>query len=52
MHDNPEFLIAVAAAVHRTYRDRAARIEGQVPGYELKIGNDYFVMGEARPSAR
>jgi len=47
VHDNPEFLIAVAAAVHRTYRDRAARIEGQVPGYELHIGNDYFVMGEA-----
>jgi propionyl-CoA carboxylase alpha chain len=45
VHDNPEFLIAVAAAVHRAYRDRAARIEGQVPGYELKIGDDYFVMG-------
>jgi propionyl-CoA carboxylase alpha chain len=45
VHDNPEFLIAVAAAVHRTYRDRAARIEGQVPGYELKIGNEFFVMG-------
>jgi len=45
VHDNPEFLIALAGAVHRTYRDRAARIEGQVPGYELKIGSDYFVMG-------
>jgi propionyl-CoA carboxylase alpha chain len=45
VHDNPEFLIAVAAAVHRTYRERASRIEGQVPGYELKIGDDYFVMG-------
>jgi propionyl-CoA carboxylase alpha chain len=45
VHDNPEFLIAVAAAVHRKYRDRASRITGQVPGYELKIGNDYFVMG-------
>jgi len=51
VHDNPEFLIAVAAAVHRTYRDRAARIEGQVPGYELHIGNDYFVMGEATERA-
>jgi propionyl-CoA carboxylase alpha chain len=45
VHDNPDFLVAVAAAVHRTYRDRASRIEGQVPGYELKIGDDYFVMG-------
>jgi Acetyl/propionyl-CoA carboxylase, alpha subunit len=35
----------VAGAVHRTYRDRAARIEGQVPGYELKIGSDFSVMG-------
>jgi len=51
VHDNPEFLIAVAAAVHRTYRDRAARIEGQVPGYELKIGNDFFVMGGATERA-
>jgi len=45
VHDNPDFLVAVAAAVHRTYRDRASRIEGQVPGYELKIGDEYFVMG-------
>jgi propionyl-CoA carboxylase alpha chain len=44
VHDNPEFLIAVAAAVHRKYRDRASRITGQVPGYELKIGDEYFVM--------
>jgi len=51
VHNNPEFLIAVAAAVHRTYRDRAARIEGQVPGYELRIGNDYFVMGDATERA-
>jgi propionyl-CoA carboxylase alpha chain len=45
VHENPEFLFAIAAGVHRSYRDRAARIEGQVPGYELKIGNDYLVMG-------
>jgi propionyl-CoA carboxylase alpha chain len=45
VHENPEFLYAVAAAVHRTYRDRAARIEGQVPGYELKIGDEFLVMG-------
>jgi propionyl-CoA carboxylase alpha chain len=45
VHENPEFLFAIAAAVHRSYRDRATRIEGQVPGYELKIGEDYLVMG-------
>ncbi len=51
VHDNPDFLTAVAAAVHRTYRDRAARIEGQVPGYELRIGDRYFVMGAAQERA-
>ena len=45
-HDNPEFLVAVAAAVHRAYRDRAGRIEGQIPGYELKVGDDYVVIGK------
>jgi propionyl-CoA carboxylase alpha chain len=45
VHENPEFLIAVAAAMHRKYRDRASRITGQVPGYELKIGDEYFVTG-------
>jgi propionyl-CoA carboxylase alpha chain len=44
VHENPEFLYAVAAAMYRTYRDRATRIEGQVPGYELRIGEDFVVM--------
>jgi propionyl-CoA carboxylase alpha chain len=45
VHENPEFLFAIAAGVHRTYRERAAQIEGQVPGYELRIGDDFLVMG-------
>ncbi|MCX6874106.1 MAG: acetyl-CoA carboxylase biotin carboxylase subunit [Verrucomicrobia bacterium] len=40
-----EFLAAVAAAVHRIYLERAARIEGQVPGHELQIGEDFVVSG-------
>jgi propionyl-CoA carboxylase alpha chain len=44
-HDRPDFLAAIAAAVHRTYRYRATGIKGQVPGHELKIGSDFVVMG-------
>ena len=40
-----EFLAAVAAAVHRIYLERASRIEGQVPGHELRIGEDFVVVG-------
>jgi propionyl-CoA carboxylase alpha chain len=40
-----EFLVAVAATVHRIYRERAARIEGQVPGHELHTGDEFVVIG-------
>jgi len=42
--DNPAFLAAIGAAVHRAYRDRAAGIVGQVPGHEIHIGVDYIVL--------
>ena len=42
--ENPAFLAAVAAAVHRAYRDRAAGIEGQVQGHELRIDGGYVVV--------
>ncbi len=42
--ENPAFLAAIAAAVHRAYRDRAAGIVGQVPGHEIHIGVDYIVL--------
>jgi propionyl-CoA carboxylase alpha chain len=42
--DSPAFLAAIAAAVHRNYRERAAGIEGQVPGHELRINGDYIVV--------
>jgi propionyl-CoA carboxylase alpha chain len=45
--DNPAFLAALAAAVHRNYRERAAGIEGQVKGHELRIdGNCVVVAGD------
>ncbi len=48
-HEDPEFLIAIAAAVYRMYRERAARISGQLPGHEVQIGEHFVavVKGEA-----
>ncbi len=40
-----DFLAAIAAAVHRAYRDRASGIEGQVPGRGVRIDDDYLVIG-------
>src|SRR5512141_2277919 len=47
-HDDPDFLVALAAATYRRYRDRASRITGQLPGYEMKIGEEFvaIVKGE------
>jgi propionyl-CoA carboxylase alpha chain len=45
--DNPAFLAAIAAAVHRAYRDRAAGIEGQIPGHEVRIDGDYVVISDS-----
>jgi len=42
--ENPAFLAALAAAVHRNYRERAAGIEGQVKGHELRIDGGYVVV--------
>ncbi|MDP3082140.1 MAG: acetyl/propionyl/methylcrotonyl-CoA carboxylase subunit alpha [Rubrivivax sp.] len=48
-HDDPDFLVALAAAVHRSYRERAAGISGQLPGHGVQIGEDAVVVvrGEA-----
>jgi len=46
--DNASFLAAIAAAVHRAYRDRAAGIEGQTPGHEIRINGDYVVLMDGR----
>ena len=40
----PDFLIALAAAAHRRVLDRTALISGQLPGHELRIGEDYVVV--------
>ncbi|MEK8048994.1 acetyl-CoA carboxylase biotin carboxylase subunit [Ideonella sp. DXS22W] len=47
-HDEPDFLVALAAAVYRRYRDRAAGISGQLPGHGVQIGEQFtaVVKGE------
>ena len=46
-HDDPNFLVAVAAFIRRKSRERTAQITGQLPGYGVKLGQDYvgIVMG-------
>jgi propionyl-CoA carboxylase alpha chain len=43
-HDDPDFLVALAATVYRRYRERAAGISGQLPGHGVVIGNDFVVV--------
>ena len=43
-HDDPDFLVALAAAVQRKYLARAGRISGQMPGHGLRVGEDFVVV--------
>jgi propionyl-CoA carboxylase alpha chain len=43
-HDDPAFLLALAAATHRRMRGRAAGISGQLPGHEMQIGEAFVVV--------
>ncbi|MFM8865260.1 MAG: biotin/lipoyl-containing protein, partial [Limnohabitans sp.] len=43
-HDDPDFLAALAAFVRRKSRERAASLSGQLPGYDVQIGQDYTVV--------
>jgi len=51
VHDDPALLIVVTGAIHRRYRERAARISGQLPGYERSVADDWVVVahGEQHP---
>ncbi len=52
-HDDPALLISVAAFVHRSYLDRAARVSGQLAGHERKVGDDWVVLrGKERHEVR
>ncbi len=40
-HQDPDFLVALAAFVRRRSRERAAGLSGQLPGYDVKVGQTY-----------
>ena len=44
-HEDPDFLVALAAYVQRRTRDRAARISGQLPGHGITVGEHFVVIG-------
>ncbi len=50
-HQDPTIFISVAASMLRGYRDRAARIDGQLSGHERRVPNDWVVVlnGEQHP---
>jgi propionyl-CoA carboxylase alpha chain len=43
-HEDPDFLVALAAASYRRYRERAAGIGGQLEGHGVKIGEAFTVV--------
>ncbi len=43
-HEDPDFLVALAAAVYRRYLDRAAGISGQLPGHGVRIADDFVAV--------
>ena len=43
-HDDPLFLMALAAFMHRRYRARASGISGQLAGHEVKVGEAFVVV--------
>ena len=44
VHDDPDFLVALAAAAYRRYLERAAGISGQLAGHRVAIGREYVVV--------
>ena len=43
-HEDHDFLSALAAFVRRKSRERAACLSGQLPGYDVQVGQDYAVV--------
>jgi propionyl-CoA carboxylase alpha chain len=43
-HSEPEIPIAMAAATHRAFMDRAAKLDGQLPSHEREVGADFVVI--------
>ncbi|WP_157267243.1 acetyl-CoA carboxylase biotin carboxylase subunit [Azohydromonas aeria] len=43
-HDDPDFLVALAAAANRRFLERSAGISGQLKGMEVGIGEEFTVI--------
>ena len=43
-HNDPNFLVALAAAAYRRYLQRASGISGQLAGYRVVIGQEFVVV--------
>ena len=43
-HEDPDFLVAVAAFANRRALERSAGISGQMRGHEFKVGEDFVVV--------
>jgi propionyl-CoA carboxylase alpha chain len=43
-HEDPSFLVALAAFIRRKSRERATALSGQLPGYTVDAGKDYVVV--------
>src|SRR6476661_1814635 len=43
-HDDPDFLVALAAYVNRRSLERSAGITGQLRGHEFRVGEDFVVV--------
>ncbi|MEJ2258000.1 MAG: biotin/lipoyl-binding protein, partial [Woeseiaceae bacterium] len=50
-HEDPAEIIAVIASMVRKYRDRAAQIDGQLPGHQRRVPADWVIImgGEHYP---
>jgi len=51
-HEDADFLSALAAFVHRKYRNRATLISGQMEGHEVAVGEDFVVLTVAAEGAQ
>jgi propionyl-CoA carboxylase alpha subunit len=52
LHAERDFLLALAAAVERRLLARSARLSGQLPGHELRVGTQFVVVEQERDGQR
>ncbi|MBL8202050.1 MAG: acetyl/propionyl/methylcrotonyl-CoA carboxylase subunit alpha [Chromatiales bacterium] len=42
--EDPALAVVIAAAIHRRFMDRAAKLSGQLPSHERQVGNEFVVI--------